>query len=105
RLAERLRGWCGGQRWAVSVVNEGGAPTVAEIRARDEAEAMARAVTHPAVIAVLAAFPGASVVAARRIPPPAEPVTQAASDPGTTHDDGTSPVAAAEEWDPFEDEE
>ncbi|MBM3605194.1 MAG: DNA polymerase III subunit gamma/tau, partial [Alphaproteobacteria bacterium] len=36
RLAERLRGWTGGQRWAVTVTNTGGAPTIAETR---EAEA------------------------------------------------------------------
>ena len=106
RLAERLRGWTGGQRWAVSVVNSGGAATVAERRAEIEAEAMARARTHPTVQAVLAAFPAARLLTARPVAP--APNKEAPAPLGTAsalHDDGAGPVAAAEEWDPFEDEE
>ena len=105
RLAERLRGWSGGQRWAVSVVNAGGAPTVAERRAEAEAEAMARAKTHPTVQAVLAAFSGARLLSARQIPPPVTENVEILGAASALHDDGAGPVAAAEEWDPFEDEE
>ncbi|NHF72624.1 DNA polymerase III subunit gamma/tau [Paracoccus xiamenensis] len=106
RLAERLRGWTGGQRWAVSVVNSGGAPTVAETRAAIEAEAMERARNHPTVQAVLAAFPAARLLSARRVAPaPAEDEPAALGTGSALHDDGAGPVAAAEEWDPFEDEE
>ncbi|MDO5643822.1 MAG: DNA polymerase III subunit gamma/tau, partial [Paracoccus sp. (in: a-proteobacteria)] len=105
RLAERLRGWTGGQRWAVSVVSEGGGPTIAETRAEAQAAAMARAQAHPTVQAALAAFAGARVIATRQI---AQKIDAAPALPGAemaTHDDGAGPVAAAEEWDPFEDEE
>lgn len=58
-LAARLQGWTGA-RWGVSVVSEGGAPTIAEVRdaGRRAAEAEARE-TNPVVQAILAAFPGA----------------------------------------------
>ncbi|TKW68148.1 MAG: DNA polymerase III subunit gamma/tau [Paracoccus denitrificans] len=105
RLAERLRGWTGGQRWAVSVVNTGGGPTIAERRAEAEAEALQRAGAHPTVQAALAAFPGARLIAARRVEvakPEAEPLSGEAA---AIHDSGAGPVAEAEEWDPFEDEE
>ncbi|RWR46230.1 DNA polymerase III subunit gamma/tau, partial [Sinirhodobacter ferrireducens] len=58
-LAARLQGWTGA-RWGVSVVSEGGAPTIAEVRdaGRRAAEAEARE-TNPVVQAILAAFPAA----------------------------------------------
>lgn len=56
RLGERLRGWTGGQRWAVSVVSDGGQPSIAEQRAAHEAAARARAMENPAVQAIFAAF-------------------------------------------------
>ena len=105
RLAERLRGWTNGQRWAVSVVNTGGGPTIAEVKAELKAEAMARAKAHPTVQAALAAFPGAKLIKAERIE---TPVAEAPDLPGEAvaiHDSGAGPVAEAEEWDPFEDEE
>ncbi|WBU52104.1 DNA polymerase III subunit gamma/tau [Paracoccus sp. SCSIO 75233] len=105
RLAERLRGWTGGERWAVTVVNSGGAPTVAERRAEADAELRRRAEAHPTVQAALAAFPGAKLIAAKRIETPVQAEAPQMADAGTTHDDGTAPVAEAEEWDPFEDEE
>ncbi|AUM74029.1 DNA polymerase III subunit gamma/tau [Paracoccus jeotgali] len=103
RLAERLRGWTGGQRWAVTVVNEGGAPTLAERRAEAEAEALARARANPLVQATLAAFPEARLLAAR--PAPSESDSTPEPVEADRHDDGVGPVGAAEEWDPFEDEE
>ncbi|WBU57741.1 DNA polymerase III subunit gamma/tau [Paracoccus sediminicola] len=106
RLAERLRGWTEGQRWAVTVVNEGGGPTVAETRAEAQAEALARAEAHPVVQSALKAFPGAKLIAARKVAPPETDETDVPAErPGAMHDDGTVPVAEAEEWDPFEDEE
>src|SRR5690606_15840561 len=43
RLADRLRGWTGGSRWAVSVVDQGGGATIAEKRAEREAAEIALA--------------------------------------------------------------
>ena len=105
RLAERLRGWTGGQRWAVTVVGSGGGPTIAETRAEAEAEAMARASANPVVQAALAAFPGAKLVAARRVERQDDALPEDGVNIGAIHDDGLGPVAEAEEWDPFEDEE
>ncbi|WP_434803109.1 DNA polymerase III subunit gamma/tau [Paracoccus aerodenitrificans] len=105
RLAERLRGWTGGQRWAVTVVNEGGGPTIAETRAEAQAEALSRARNHPMVQAALSAFPGARLLSAKRIEPAVEAGLQEDRDGSLQHDDGTGPVAEAEEWDPFEDSE
>lgn len=104
RLAERLRGWAGGHRWGIVVAREGGAATVAETReaAREAAFAQARAL--PMVQAVLAAFPQARLVDVR----PAPHIAADDPSPGedsANHADTAGPVAAVEEWDPFDDEE
>ncbi|MDO9503406.1 DNA polymerase III subunit gamma/tau [Falsiroseomonas sp.] len=54
-----------GTRWTVSLVNEGGEPTLAEQGKTAEADRLALAQTHPLVQAVLAAFPGAKIEAVR----------------------------------------
>ena len=64
RLSGRLASWTGA-RWAVSVVNEGGAATIAEARDKDRLAAEHEAATIPMVQAVMAAFPGAKIVAIR----------------------------------------
>ncbi len=104
RLAERLRGWSGGQRWAVSVVSEGGQPTIAEQRAAHEAAARARAMENPAVQAIFAAFPQARITRIRPIPAPVA-VEIASGDDKSPHELTEGPVAEVEEWDPFEDED
>jgi DNA polymerase III subunit gamma/tau len=60
RLAQRLQAWTG-ERWGVSVVGSGGAATVAERRGAERDDLAARAMAHPLVQAVLAAFPGAEI--------------------------------------------
>ena len=64
RLSGRLAGWTGA-RWAVSVVNEGGAATIAEARDKDRVAAEDEASAIPLVQAVMTAFPGAKIVAIR----------------------------------------
>ena len=91
RLGQRLQGWTGA-RWGVSVVNTGGAPTIAEARDEDTNAAKAQAMHNPIVKAVLAAFPGAKITEIRT--PEAMAVTAAA---------GVLPEAD-DEWDPFEDD-
>lgn len=87
RLGQRLQSLTG-QRWGVSVVNEGGAPSVAEARKAGEAAAQDQALALPLVQAVLAQFPGAKITEIRPpgtdLPPPED----------DTPDD----------WDPFEEE-
>jgi len=90
-LAARLQGWTGA-RWGVSVVSEGGAPTIAEVRdaGRRAAEAEARE-TNPVVQAILAAFPGASF----------DDITLAAD---LAQEQAAEALPEVEdEWDPFED--
>ncbi|ATQ57069.1 DNA polymerase III subunit gamma/tau [Paracoccus yeei] len=104
RLAERLRGWTGGQRWAVVVVSEPGAPTISEQRAAREAEARARAMENPTVQAIFAAFPGARITKIRPAPVPVA-VEKPVGEDTSPHELTEGPVAEVEEWDPFEDEE
>ncbi|MGZ3217334.1 DNA polymerase III subunit gamma/tau [Paracoccus sp. T5] len=105
RLAERLRGWTGGQRWAVSVTNSGGAPTIAETRAAEARAARDRAMALPIVQQVMAAFPGATLTSITRAAPPPREVEDLAEGAANPHDGTEGPVAEVEEWDPFEDED
>ena len=103
KLAERLRGWTGGQRWAVTATNDGGAPTIAEQQAAEQREREERAMQLPIVQQVLATFPGAKLRDVRRVAPEVEAVeAEGAANP---HELTQGPVAEVEEWDPFEDEE
>ncbi|MDF3606177.1 DNA polymerase III subunit gamma/tau [Paracoccus sp. DMF-8] len=104
RLGERLRGWTGGQRWAVSVVNEGGQPTIAEARAAEQAATRERAMLNPVALAIFAAFPGAKITEIRKAPVAAA-VEMPVGEDTSPHDLTDGPVAEVEEWDPFEDEE
>ena len=105
KLGERLRGWCGGQRWAVSVTSSGGAPTVAERREAELAEAHRRALDLPIVQQVMATFPQARLKAVTRIAPDPEIAQDIAADGAANPHDTQGPVAEVEEWDPFEDED
>ena len=104
RLAERLRGWTAGQRWAVVVVSEPGQPTISERRALREAEARARAMENPTVQAIFAAFPDARITKVRPVPAPVA-VEKPAGEDTSPHELTEGPVAEVEEWDPFEDED
>ena len=91
RLGHRLQGWTG-NRWAVSVVNEGGAETIAEVRDAKELSLRASAASHPLMQAVLDSFPKAKITAIR-----------------TPDDIAAAAVEEAlpeveDEWDPFEED-
>ncbi|HEU0222331.1 MAG TPA: DNA polymerase III subunit gamma/tau [Paracoccaceae bacterium] len=64
-LARKLQAWTG-QRWGISVVGTGGAPTIAEARAAERRDLKAQIANHALVQAVLAAFPGAEIREVRR---------------------------------------
>ena len=86
---------------AVSVVDQGGGPTVSETRAEARTKAEAKARENPVIAAIFSAVPGARITAIRdETPPP--PADDAAPD---LHGTDTGAVAAVEEWDPFEDED
>ena len=90
RLGARLQLWTG-NRWAISVVAEGGAPTIAERRDAEEDALKAEARAHPMVQAVLARFPAARIT---RIRTPEQIAASATTE---------ALPEVEEEWDPFED--
>ncbi|HKO07786.1 MAG TPA: DNA polymerase III subunit gamma/tau [Alphaproteobacteria bacterium] len=71
RLTTLLSAWTG-RRWAISVSNDGGAPTLLEQAKRRAADRLAQAREHPLVQAVLASFPGAVVETVRELTAAAE---------------------------------
>ena len=91
RLGSRLQAWTG-NRWAITVVNQGGAPTIAEVRDAAENELRATAEAHPLVQAVIAAFPKAKISEIRT---EAEKELEALEDALPEVDD---------EWDPFDED-
>ena len=88
-LSQRLQSWTG-VRWGVSVVAEGGAPTIAEARDAKDIAAKDNARENPLVQAVFAAFPQARIVEVRA---PGE--VQAAAEAEALPE-------VEDEWDPFE---
>ena len=60
RLGQRLQAWTG-VRWAVSLTNDGGAPTILEARNAETAKVKEAALDDPTVAAVLQAFPSAKI--------------------------------------------
>ena len=91
RLGARLQLWTG-NRWAITLVNEGGAATIAEARDAADNSLKLQAASHPLVMAVLAAFPKARITAIR---------TEAAK-VETALTEALAEVA--DEWDPFEED-
>ena len=81
-----------GNRWAVSIVSDGGAPTIAEVRDADVIAMKEQAAAHPLVQAVMAQFPNAQIT---RIRTPEDIAAEAQEDALPEVDD---------EWDPFEEE-
>ena len=91
RLGARLQSWTG-NRWAVSVESEGGAPTISEVRDAEENALKSEASAHPLVQAVLAAFPEAKITQIRT----PEAIAQEAEVEALPEVD--------DEWDPFEED-
>ncbi|MGI9395744.1 MAG: DNA polymerase III subunit gamma/tau [Boseongicola sp.] len=90
RLGARLQSWTG-VRWAVSVVAQGGAPAITEVRDAKKQALRDEAIEHPLVAAILEAFPGANV---GDLKTPEEIAAEAAGD---------ALAEVEDEWDPFED--
>ncbi|MEP2921886.1 DNA polymerase III subunit gamma/tau [Sulfitobacter sp.] len=90
RLGNKLQLWTG-TRWAVSVVNSGGAPTIASLRDAKENALRADAEAHPLMQAVMVQFPRAKITAIRT----PEDIAAAAVNEALPE--------VEDEWDPFED--
>ncbi|WP_246849558.1 DNA polymerase III subunit gamma/tau [Rubellimicrobium arenae] len=88
RLGQKLQAWTG-TRWGVSVVNEGGQPTIREAQMAEASALEAEALAHPLVQAALKAFPGAKLKVQSR-----EEKAQAA--------EAEALPEVPDEWDPFE---
>ncbi|WP_438955465.1 DNA polymerase III subunit gamma/tau, partial [Cognatiyoonia sp.] len=91
RLGSRLQSWTG-NRWTISVSNDAGAPTIAEVRDATELKTKQEAEAHPLVQAVIAAFPKATITEVRT----ADDLEQDALEDALPEVD--------EEWDPFDDD-
>jgi DNA polymerase-3 subunit gamma/tau len=91
RLGAALQRWTG-SRWAVTLVNEGGAGTIAEKRDAVALALKAEAMAHPLVQAVISAFPKAAITDIRT---PQDQAAKAQTEALPEVD---------EEWDPFEEE-
>jgi len=91
RLSKQLGRWTG-VRWALSVVAEGGAETIAELRDAAALALQAKAREHPLVRAVFDAFPNAKIT---KITTPDEIASNAAAQALPEVED---------EWDPFEED-
>jgi len=93
RLARALRNWTG-VRWAVSVVQQGGGQTMAEVNEAARSSLHGEAQAHSFVKNALAAFPGAQITEVR-------PHDEPSLDPATPIDEGD------DDWnplDPFEED-
>ncbi len=91
KLGSGLQRWTG-NRWAVSVVSDGDAPTIAETRDAAELALKAQAKEHPLVQAVLTHFPKARIT---RIETPEQRAAQVETEALPEVED---------EWDPFEED-
>ena len=90
KLGSKLQAWTG-NRWAISIASEGGAPSIAADRDAEELALKAKAKEHPLVQAVFSAFPSAKIIDIRT------PEQIAA----LAHVEALPEVE--DEWDPFED--
>jgi DNA polymerase-3 subunit gamma/tau len=86
-LARRLQEWTG-SRWMVAVSNTQGSPSLKEQEDAKAREALSGVRADPLVQSVLAAFPGAEIVAVRAAGPPPEVVPAAGTD-GVANDEIT----------------
>jgi DNA polymerase-3 subunit gamma/tau len=90
-LGNALQRWTG-NRWAVSLVNSGTAPTILEARNAAQDALKAEATDHPLMQAVLAAFPKSKITAIR-----------SAADIAS-HAEAEALPEVEDEWDPFEED-
>ncbi len=91
RLGQRLQHWTG-NRWAVTVVSEGGADTIVQKRNAAQDAIKADAMAHPLVQAIITAFPKAKITGIK---------TQAAL---TNQAQAEALPEVEDEWDPFEED-
>jgi len=93
RLAKKLKSWTG-ENWGITIVNEGGGPTIGEKRDASKQNLHLKVMKHPMVKSVLENFPGSNIheVHVQNLPL------------GNSDNDKIL-ISQEEEWDPFEENE
>ena len=91
RLGQRLQNWTG-VRWAVSVISEGGAPTITEVRTAETDALKTAARENETVSAILTAFPKGQIA---QLKTPEILAAELAE---------TALGEVEDEWDPFEED-
>ena len=92
RLAKKLKSWTG-KNWGITIVNEGGGPTIAEKRNANKQSLHLEVMEHPMVKSVMENFPGSNIheVHIQKLP-----LENSNSDEML--------VSQEEAWDPFEED-
>ena len=93
RLAKKLKSWTG-KNWGITIVNEGGGPTIAEKRNANKQSLHLEVMEHPMVKSVMENFPGSKIheVHIQKLP-----LENSDSDEMLVSQEGT--------WDPFEEDD
>ena len=93
RLAKKLKSWTG-KNWGITIVNEGGGPTIAEKRNANKQSLHLEVMEHPMVKSVMENFPGSNIheVHIQKLP-----LENSDSDEMLVSQEGT--------WDPFEEDD
>jgi DNA polymerase-3 subunit gamma/tau len=90
RLSKKLNSWTGAY-WGITIVNEGGGPTIAEQRNKSTQDLHAQVMKNPMVKLVLENFPGSII---NEVHLQKQEIKESISDELINNE---------EEWDPFED--
>jgi len=92
RLAKKLKSWTG-KNWGITIVNEGGGPTIAEKRNANKQSLHLEVMEHPMVKSVMENFPGSNIHEVHIQKLPLE-----------NSDSDEMLVSQEEAWDPFEED-
>jgi len=93
RLAKKLKSWTG-KNWGITIVNEGGGPTIAEKRNANKQSLHLEVMEHPMVKSVMENFPGSNIHEVHIQKLPLE-----------NSDSDEMLVSQEEAWDPFEEDD
>jgi DNA polymerase III subunit gamma/tau len=96
RVGILLSEWTG-RRWVIGISSAPGEPTLAEIEQANKDAALDSARAHPAVQALMAAFPGATITYVRELAQAAVPVEDAGDQTYPADDPGDVPLESGDE--------
>jgi DNA polymerase-3 subunit gamma/tau len=96
RVGSLLSEWTG-RRWVIGISSAPGEPTLSEVELADKNAAMDSARAHPAVLALMEAFPGAMITDVRDLAQAAVPVEDAGDQTYPADDAGDVPLESGDE--------